>query len=165
MKYLISTAFIALGMFSALHSNAWAADSSTCEVYARNAVAANDRAARMGCGFASSNARWQSNYNSHYGWCLNASSSALVSEAAGRDNDLRPCMSLSTRCESYAEQATRQFGRSQLLNCGFTPQSNPTGRWSNDHKSHYGWCMTAKPEWLTSEANARSTALSQCFSQ
>lgn len=165
MKRLIMSALLALGMLSSLSSFSWAADPATCEVYARNAVAANDRAVRMGCGFASSNARWQSNYNNHYGWCLGAGSGALVSEAAARDADMRPCESLSTQCERYAEQATRQFGRSQLLGCGFTPQSHPVGRWSNDHKSHYGWCMTAKPEWRNSEASARSTALTQCLTQ
>lgn len=148
MKSGLVRLLLALGVLvSFLNSSVWAADPATCEVYARNAASANDRAVRMGCGFANNNARWQSNYNNHYGWCLTAASAALVSEAAARDADMRPCEVLSTQCETYAEQATRQFSRSQQLGCGFNPQSNPAGRWSNDHKSHYSWCMSAKPEW------------------
>lgn len=161
---LIAAALLAL-IPQLITPPAFAADTGTCDVYAKNAVADNDRATRMGCGFANTNARWQSNYNNHYGWCLNAPSAALVSEAAGRDADMRPCESLSTRCEAYAEQATRQFRRSQQLACGFSPTTTPPGRWMDNHRGHYDWCMQAKPEWLTGEAQARTEALNRCLSQ
>lgn len=142
-----------------------AADASTCDVYAKAAVATNDRALRMGCTVANSSARWQSDYNNHYNWCLSANSTALVAEASGRDNDIRPCELLSTKCETYAEQAVRQFNRSKQLNCGFSASTQPLGRWMDNHRKHYDWCMTARPEWLGSEAQARSDALSRCLTQ
>lgn len=141
------------------------ADASTCDVYAKAAVAINDRALRMGCTVANSSVRWQSNYNNHYNWCLSVNSAALVSEASGRDNDIRPCEVLSTKCENYAEQAVRQFNRNKQLNCGFSPTTQPSGRWMDNHRGHYDWCMKAQPEWLASESQARADALSRCLTQ
>ena len=140
-----------------------AADAATCEVYAKAAVTANDRASRMACPIANSGPRWQSNYNNHYQWCLGAATAALVGESNGRDQEMITCEIRSSQCEAYAEQSTRQYARNQQLQCGFTPATAPAGRWSDNHKGHYGWCMTAQPEWRASESKARADALNHCF--
>lgn len=144
---------------------AYANNATTCDIYAKDAVGDNNLAFRLGCGFANSNARWQSNYNNHYGWCLSTSSAALVSESAARDADMRPCQVKATQCETYAEQAVRQFNRNKQLGCGFSLATQPTGRWMDNHRGHYDWCMKAKPEWLSSEAKARTDSLTRCISQ
>ena len=43
-------------------------DPGQCSSYAKGAVAQNEEALRRGCGFGG--ARWQSNYDAHYGWCM-----------------------------------------------------------------------------------------------
>jgi len=45
-----------------------AGDPGQCSAYAKGAVAQNDEALRRKCGFGG--ARWQSNYDAHYGWCM-----------------------------------------------------------------------------------------------
>lgn len=144
---------------------AYANNAATCDIYAKDAVADNNLAARLGCGFANTNARWQSNYNNHYGWCMGTSSAALISESAARDTDMRPCQVKSTQCEDYATQAVRQYNRNKQLNCGFSPNSQPPGRWMDNHRGHYDWCMKAQPAWLGSEAKARTDGLTRCITQ
>ena len=45
-----------------------AGDPGQCSAYAKGAVAQNDEALRRKCGYGG--ARWQSNYDAHYHWCM-----------------------------------------------------------------------------------------------
>lgn len=164
----MKTRFIAttlITLCTTLAFPAYANNAATCDIYAKDAVGDNNLATRLGCGFANSNARWQSSYNNHYGWCLSTTSAALLSESSARDGEIHPCMVKSTQCETYAEQAVKQFNRNKQLGCGFSPASQPAGRWMDNHRGHYDWCMKAKPEWLTSENQARTDNLTRCINQ
>lgn len=63
-----------------------------CETYAREAVQQFETAQQQNCGI-SADARWHTDYNAHYGWCMQAkgSANALSAESRARAHALNLC--------------------------------------------------------------------------
>lgn len=72
-----------------------AASETACRAYANRAVQQYQIANTHANCHHNMNARWQPNYQNHYGWCLNAQTSWLQSEQKIRDNFLAKCGGLS----------------------------------------------------------------------
>jgi len=60
---------------------------SSCNEYARTAVAQNEQNIRRRCRFTGT--RWSSNYNEHYQWCLSVPLESADSETRAREEELR----------------------------------------------------------------------------
>jgi hypothetical protein len=63
------------------------------------------------------------------------------------------------RCANYAHGAVSDYETMRRFRECFIP-NNP--RWQADYRNHYQWCVTARPEWLTSETKARNDHLVRC---
>jgi hypothetical protein len=62
-----------------------------CEYYANLAVQQNQTNVTKACGLTG--ARWHSNYDTHFRWCLSVEKSASDSEIRTRSNEIGPCLS------------------------------------------------------------------------
>jgi beta-lactam-binding protein with PASTA domain len=69
-------------------------DASRCEHYARTAVAQFQQNLANQCGFTG--ARWSSDYQGHYGWCLTNSQAGAASETQARTEGLNRCIASPT---------------------------------------------------------------------
>ena len=66
-------------------------------------------------------------------------------------------------CADYAKSAVADFDQANRLpNCVGPMKQDNAGRWHNDHKRHYDWCLTAQQTWLDSEKTQRSKLLMDC---
>ena len=63
------------------------------------------------------------------------------------------------RCANYAHSAVSDYATMRRFRQCFIPD-NP--RWQADYRNHYQWCLTARPEWRTSESKARDGHLVHC---
>lgn len=60
-----------------------------CDNYSKTAVNQNEENIRRRCGYTGG--RWQSNYDNHFGWCMNMNKDAADSETRIRAEDLKRC--------------------------------------------------------------------------
>jgi len=133
-----------------------------CDTYARTAIAQNEQNDRRGCGFHG--ARWSSDYNHHYQWCLAVPEQAARSETQEREIALgTQCREPDStgdarRCDTYARTAIAQNEQNDRKGCGFHG-----ARWSSDYNHHYQWCLAVPEQAARSETQEREDALrTQC---
>lgn len=81
----------------------------------------------------------------------------LVQLGPGRQETLPPPEN--ERCANYARGAVADYAAMRRVKKCFIPDSP---RWQPHYRNHYQWCLTARPEWLTSEAKARNAHLLRC---
>lgn len=63
------------------------------------------------------------------------------------------------RCANYARAAAADYATMRRFRECSVPDSP---RWQADYRDHYQWCLTARAEWLASEAKARDSQLVRC---
>jgi hypothetical protein len=63
------------------------------------------------------------------------------------------------RCANYARNAVDDYATMRRFRECSIPDSP---RWQPNYRNHYQWCLTARPEWLASEAKARDAHLVRC---
>lgn len=131
-----------------------------CSAYAHQAVGQNEDNLRRGCGY--SGARWQSNYDNHYNWCMvdGWMMDGTTHESRARAEDLSKCKPKENKvefCNSYARNAVRQNTENQQRACGFGGD-----RWQSNFDAHYNWCQGAGKESVNSEQAARVQDLARC---
>ncbi|MET0985208.1 MAG: hypothetical protein ABW034_07365 [Steroidobacteraceae bacterium] len=136
-------------------TRAGAESPAVCQAYATEAVNDYNQAAAARCPL--SNARWQPNYNNHYGWCLNAPTAWVQSEANFRRNELAVCKheQRASQCREYA--ITAQSQAQSGVGCGFSG-----GRWHNSYDLHLDWCLHNPIEAANAELNTRYLLLGVC---
>lgn len=105
-----------------------------CSNYARRAVAQNQENQNRKCGYYG--ARWQSSYDNHYGWCLNADTTTADYETRARDEDVGRCAqgrggSSGSETISGPTGDRNQSGGANYLGC-FKDQGDPTGTKGRD---------------------------------
>ena len=87
-------AFAAVAFVAAVCGDAGrteAAPPSRCKTYANDAVAHYKNMRNKAKCRVADNARWQPNYNNHYGWCLKAPAAWIDSEHGARVLHLSRC--------------------------------------------------------------------------
>lgn len=136
------------------------ADAGACSAYARQAVNQNNENLQRGCGFGGG--RWQSNYDAHYGWCMNGGwmFDGPTNENNARAAELAKCVPkerIDEFCNGYAQTAVRQHTENQQRRCGFSG-----ARWQSDLAAHRNWCMGAGKGAATAEQDARVRDLAGC---
>jgi hypothetical protein len=63
------------------------------------------------------------------------------------------------RCANYARNAVDDYATMRRFRECLIRDSP---RWQPNYRNHYQWCLTARPEWLASEAKARDAHLVRC---
>ena len=67
------------------------------------------------------------------------------------------------QCAEYAKSAVADFVQANgLPKCVGPMKRDNAGRWHNDYKRHYDWCLTAQQTWLDSEKAQRTKLLMEC---
>jgi len=67
------------------------------------------------------------------------------------------------QCGEYAKSAVADFNQANgLPKCVGPMKRDSAGRWHNDYKRHYDWCLTAQQTWLNSEKTQRTKLLVDC---
>jgi hypothetical protein len=151
---------ICLILMGAVAGPARAESDAVCRQYAQAAVNAFEQVRSRGCPL--SNARWQGNYDSHYGWCLQAPAEWVQLETRHRENHLRVCLgeSKAVACNEYATLANSAQQSNLGGNCGFTE-----GRWHANFDDHLDWCLREPIEAANREIAIRHAMLGICGRQ
>ena len=89
LPLLLFAILVAVTTFPA--TEAEAAEARECQGYARGAILQFQIAQRFPKCRVPTSARWQPNYQNHYGWCLTAPRAWLRSEEQARETHLRRC--------------------------------------------------------------------------
>jgi hypothetical protein len=133
--------------------------SQVCSAYAGQAVAQQDNNAMMNCGFTGG--RWSNDFDGHFRWCQNATSTDLKREHDARRDELAQCAQKpkleQQACQAYASEAVAQQKANARRGCGLGG-----GAWSEDFAAHFGWCLTADAGARASAMNARNQQLAGC---
>jgi hypothetical protein len=132
-----------------------------CEPYANTAVAQNNENVQRHCGF--SGARWSSDFNMHFNWCMTVAPAIADGETQARVNDLARCRTqvdpARARCEQYTRTAISQNDENLRRRCGYTG-----ARWHADYQVHFDWCLRAGERATESETRIRVEDLRKCGS-
>lgn len=132
-----------------------------CTSYAKRAVKAQERNQREGCRFRG--ARWQSNYDNHFNWCMRVPRSAAESESRARQQQLQTCKRRSSGgtnegyCNAYAKRAVNAHKQNVRNRCGFRG-----ARWHGNYDRHYQWCLRVPKNTAESESKGRQQQLKGC---
>ena len=134
-----------------------------CAQFASNAVRAIDDNLSHRCGFLGP--RGQSDYDTHYRWCLRSERDDASAESEARSAEIKRCTAADTRgkglqaaCRHYARTATEEAASNAKARCGFTGE-----RWAADEQAHLNWCLSASLSSIRDETEAREQELARCF--
>lgn len=136
-----------------------------CDIYAEQAVGQFIRGQKLGCNFSFNGGQWMDNVEGHYGFCLQAPPERILKETKMRADALSACKAQKDKeeqCKQYANTAIRQYKKSLAAECGFGFEG---GRWMDNYKDHYGWCLKVNPKDADSETKARANALIRCVTE
>jgi hypothetical protein len=129
-----------------------------CETYAETAKKQHQRNVDKACGFKG--ARWQSNHDNHYKWCMHGANytAHAPGETRARSEELKRC----AKCETYAKTAKKQQAENVRKSCGFRGN-----RWQSNYDNHFNWCMHGNnyKDHAPSETRARQSDLKRCASK
>jgi hypothetical protein len=131
-----------------------------CRDYAQRAVDAFRQNESLRCGFA--NARWQPNFDNHFGWCRGVPAIWTQQEDKSRENQLRVCRRepKAFQCNEYAINANGAHRSNLSGGCGFSG-----ARWQDNYDAHLAWCISAPAELVNHESNVRFAMLGICGRQ
>ena len=79
----------------------------------------------------------------------------LINSAFAADHDL---------CNAYAKNAVGDFKNGTYGANQDRCKIHKDGRWTDDYKVHYNWCLTAPDNVRKSEESARQDFLKKCLS-
>ena len=77
--------------FLVIATTAGAGSPGRCRTYAQSAVADYKQMKKFPKCHVKDDARWQENYDNHYGWCLKAPDASITSEIKARNSHLLGC--------------------------------------------------------------------------
>ena len=151
-----------VGVLMVCVNSVQAASERTCQVYARDAVAAADRARSLPCPLGDPVGRWSTKLDDHFNWCRTVRDSTLDNENVLRSKRIKACADNHAHCETYANGALSQIANLKAMNG--VPGATPVGRWSADFNGHYQWCRNAisRSSTVRDETQARDDALKRC---
>jgi hypothetical protein len=119
-----------------------------CEQYARRAVSMNQENLNKNCRFTG--ARWTSDYQGHYNWCITAQRSVVDSETRAREGELKNCQVKQKDCshckvyEDWLKKNARscdyQGARLPSI-CQLDPECIRTNQECNRVKKQLGDCQ------------------------
>ena len=109
-----------------------AADSATCDIYVREAVAKAQGVRAFNCGYDLNDPRWDTKRSGHAAWCRSADKETVARETARRRGEIKLCQT----CRAYANLAVSAAADNIKLKCGF---EGP--RWGKEAQAHFGWCV------------------------
>ena len=143
-----------------------------CADYATAAVEASDRNLSGQCGFKG--ARWDSDYDAHFNWCLGSTRDQVDAETNARSSLLTQCLdntgnsgdsgtgnadqAQGVLCAHYARVSVVQSETNIKAACGYT---NPK-RWQTNPEYYRQRCND-DPSTAADEVASRETYLRKCF--
>ncbi len=125
---------------------------SFCSNYTREALVAQQKNLANRCGLTG--ARWDSNFQNHFRWCMQARRDSVEQEARHRNFDASKC----EECTTYTRAAIASNEQNLKNACGFKGAT-----WSSDYGHHFNWCWNLETrQALAGETRKRFDLLNQC---
>jgi len=119
-----------------------------CEQYARRAVSMNQENLNRNCRYTG--ARWTSDYQGHYNWCIKAPRSTVDSETRAREGELKNCQVKPkdcSHCKVYEDWLIKNAGSCNYQGarlpsiCQLDPECIRTNQECNRVKKQLGDCQ------------------------
>ena len=123
----------------------------SCQNYATEAVAAQERNEAQQCGFRGN--AWSRDRDGHLRWCAGAQQRHIDAEAGARSTLLFRC----GQCQTYVTEAVKAQDENARLNCGLAGD-----QWSKDRGHHAAWCAVVNQGATSAETEARRLLLVNC---
>lgn len=134
-----------------------------CADYAKRAIVANNQNLSQGCRL--SGARWNADFQGHYGWCMGVDRRQSQAETEARTADIARCTVSASdesgpKCDHYVRVSSTQIESARKARCDLGGDDR---LWSGDVARLKDTCQRAPGRALRSDIAERERVLAACF--